>query len=166
MNIGEAAKASGVSAKMIRYYESTGLIAPAGRTPSGYRVYSDNDVHTLRFIRRARDLGFTVEGIAEMLALWRADSRKSANVKKLALEHVTNLKHKIAELEGMVATLTRLARRCHGDDRPECPILADIAGAPAPSGNTKPDRFGVPGERNARTRGRGGTARRRNSAAA
>jgi Cu(I)-responsive transcriptional regulator len=152
MNIGQAAQASGVSAKMIRYYETTGLVTPAERTSSGYRVYTGNDVHTLRFIRRARDLGFTVEGIADMLALWRDHSRKSAHVKKLALAHAEDLKRKIAELEAMVATLTHLAGHCHGDDRPECPILTDLASVAPQPGQTRPDRFGVPGERDAHTR--------------
>jgi MerR family copper efflux transcriptional regulator len=132
MTIGEAAKASGVSAKMIRYYEATGLIAKASRSDSGYRHYTETDVHTLRFIGRARDLGFTMEGIAELLALWRDRSRRSADVKRLALGHVTALKRKIAELEAMAETLSHLAAHCLGDDRPHCPILADLATAPAP----------------------------------
>ncbi|AKU91981.1 Cu(I)-responsive transcriptional regulator [Vulgatibacter incomptus] len=126
MTIGEAAKASGVSAKMIRYYEKTGLIQPADRTESGYRIYSAEDVHTLRFIRRARDLGFLVEGIAELLALWQDRSRRSADVKRLAIGHVEALERKILELEGMASTLRTLAACCSGDDRPDCPILADI----------------------------------------
>jgi MerR family gold-responsive transcriptional activator of gol and ges genes len=126
MNIGDAAKASGVSAKMIRYYEETGLIPPAGRTGSGYRVYSPSDVHMLRFIRRARDLGFSVEGIAELLGLWRDRSRQSADVKRLALAQVAELRRKIAELEAMAETLETLARHCHGDHRPDCPILGDL----------------------------------------
>jgi Cu(I)-responsive transcriptional regulator len=127
MNIGQAAWRSGVSAKMIRHYESIGLIAPVGRTAAGYRIYADSDVHTLRFIRRARDLGFPVDGIADMLALWRDRSRKSAAVKKRALEHVADLRRKIAELETMARTLSELAERCHGDERPDCPILSDLA---------------------------------------
>ncbi len=130
MNIGEAAKASGVSAKMIRYYEETGLIPPAARTSAGYRQYSDQDVHMLRFIRRARDLGFAVEGIRELLGLWRDQSRHSADVKRLAMTHVTDLRRKIAELEDMAATLEPLARACHGNDRPDCPILSELE-APA-----------------------------------
>lgn len=126
MNIGEAASASGVSAKMIRYYEDSGLIPPAQRTPSGYRTYSGRDVHVLRFIRRARDLGFTVGGIAELLSLWRDQSRKSADVKRLALSHLADLRAKIRELEGMAETLETLAECCHGDHRPDCPILADL----------------------------------------
>lgn len=130
MNIGEAAKASGVSAKMIRYYEETGLIPPAARTSAGYRQYSDQDVHMLRFIRRARDLGFAVEGIRELLGLWRDQSRQSADVKRLAMTHVADLRRKIAELEDMAATLETLARACHGNDRPDCPILSELE-APA-----------------------------------
>ncbi|WP_439579626.1 Cu(I)-responsive transcriptional regulator [Elioraea sp.] len=133
MTIGEAAKASGVSAKMIRYYEAVGLIGPAARSESGYRHYAEQDVHTLRFIRRARDLGFSMDGIAGLLALWRDRARHSADVKRLAEQHVAALRRKIAELDAMAATLSTLAAHCHGDDRPECPILADLA-------DTTPDR--------------------------
>lgn len=126
MNIGAAARASGVSAKMIRYYEETGLIPPARRSPSGYRVYSDQDVHMLRFIRRARDLGFSVEGIDELLGLWRDQSRQSADVKRLAMAHVAALRRKIADLEDMASTLEALANACHGNDRPDCPILSEL----------------------------------------
>lgn len=129
MNIGEAAKASGISAKMIRYYEATNLIGKAARSESGYRYYSEADVHTLRFICRARDLGFTVEQIADLLALWRDRSRASADVKRLALEHVAELDRKAAELQAMSRTLRGLVARCHGDDRPECPIVEDLAKA-------------------------------------
>ena len=128
MNIGEAAKASGVSAKMIRYYEQTGLIPEAGRTASGYRTYTTTEVQMLRFVRRARDLGFTVERIAELLALWRDRSRQSADVKQLALSQVEGLRRKIREMEDMVATLEHLAPGCNGDHRPDCPILADLEG--------------------------------------
>lgn len=127
MNIGEAAKASGVSAKMIRYYESIDLIPAAARTAAGYRVYTRADVHTLRFVRRARDLGFSVEQITELLALWRDKTRSSAHVKKLALSHVAELKAKIAELEAMARTLEHLAKHCQGDHRPDCPILDDLS---------------------------------------
>lgn len=127
MNIGEAAKASGVSAKMIRHYESTGLIPTAVRTEAGYRLYTDRDIHTLRFIRRARDLGFTVEGIGQLLALWRDRNRASADVKALALGHVAALKAKVIELQAMARTLQHLVEHCHGDDRPECPILEELA---------------------------------------
>lgn len=126
MNIGEAAKGSGVSAKMIRYYEETGLIPPVARTEAGYRIYSDQDVHMLRFIRRARDLGFSVEGIRELLGLWRDHDRQSADVKRLALAHVADLRLKIRELEDMASTLETLAACCHGNDRPDCPILSEL----------------------------------------
>jgi len=126
MNIGQAAKASGVSAKMIRYYEQTGLIPPADRTASGYRDYSQNDVHVLRFIRRARDLGFSVAEIQGLLGLWRDRNRKSADVKRIALDHIAELRKRIAEMEQMAATLEHLASCCSGDHRPDCPILADL----------------------------------------
>ncbi|WP_071799367.1 Cu(I)-responsive transcriptional regulator [Natronohydrobacter thiooxidans] len=143
MNIGDAAKASGVSAKMIRYYEETGLIPPAGRTASGYRVYSSQDVHMLRFIRRARDLGFSVDGISELLGLWRDQSRQSADVKRLALAHVADLRRKIAELEDMASTLETLAHACHGNDRPDCPILSELeATNRAPERRNAASRFG------------------------
>lgn len=128
MNIGEAAKASGVSAKMIRYYEQTGLIPEAGRSAAGYRTYTTTEVQMLRFVRRARDLGFTVERIGELLALWRDRSRHSADVKQLALSQAEGLRRKIRHLEEMVATLEHLAQGCHGDHRPDCPILADLEG--------------------------------------
>ena len=126
MNISKAATASGVSAKMIRYYESIGLLPAARRTDSGYRTYADEAVHVLRFIRRARDLGFSVADIGELLALWRDQGRASADVKRIALGHVAALERKIAELQGMVDTLRTLAVHCHGDARPDCPILADL----------------------------------------
>ena len=126
MNIGKAAAASGVSAKMIRYYESIDLLAAARRTEAGYRFYTDEDVHVLRFIRRARDLGFSLADIAELLALWRDQRRASADVKRIALEHVVALERKIAELQGMASTLRTLAAHCHGDARPDCPILTDL----------------------------------------
>ena len=128
MNIGQAAKSSGVSAKMIRYYEQTGLIPPADRRASGYRDYSETDIHMLRFIRRARDLGFSVAGISELLGLWRDRSRHSADVKRMALEHVAVLQQRIAELQDMVQTVQVLADCCAGDERPDCPILRDIEG--------------------------------------
>ena len=129
MNIGKAASASGVSAKMIRYYESIGLITPAQRSDAGYRHYSADDIHVLRFIRRARDLGFSVHDIAGLLTLWRDQGRASADVKRIATAHITALQRKIDELQGMVATLRTLADHCHGDQRPDCPILADLDAA-------------------------------------
>lgn len=128
MNIGEAAAATGVSAKMIRHYESIGLIKPALRSVAGYRVYSDADIHSLRFIRHARDLGFALEDIDSLLRLWGDRERSSCEVKKLALDHIATLDRKIAELQVMRASLTDLADRCQGDDRPHCPILERLAG--------------------------------------
>lgn len=125
-NIGQASEASGVSAKMIRHYESIGVIPPAERTFSNYRVYSQNDVHTLQFVRRARDLGFSMKQIEELLALWH-DRRSSREVRKVALAHVAELDVKIREMQAMKRTLETLAAHCHGDDRPECPILDDLA---------------------------------------
>ncbi|KND54679.1 Cu(I)-responsive transcriptional regulator [Candidatus Paraburkholderia schumanniana] len=127
MNIGEAARASGVTAKMIRYYESVGLLNPVGRTSSGYRVYGEHEVHALRFVRQARRLGFPVEDIRKLLALWQDRSRASAEVKSIALEHVAELDRRIAELTGMRDTLAYLANHCHGDERPDCPILDKLA---------------------------------------
>lgn len=127
MNIGTAAKRSGVPAKTIRYYEEIGLIPKAARTDGGYRAYSDQDVEMLRFIHRSRDLGFPVKEVAELLALWRDRSRSSAQVKELALHRIADIDTKIAELKSIRHTLTDLARRCHGDDRPDCPILEDLA---------------------------------------
>ncbi len=129
MNIGKAAAASGVSAKMIRYYESIDLLAAARRTEAGYRFYTDEDVHVLRFIRRARDLGFSLADIGELLALWQDQGRASADVKGIALAHVAALERKIAELQGMADTLRTLAAHCHGDARPDCPILTDLDAA-------------------------------------
>jgi Cu(I)-responsive transcriptional regulator len=128
-NIGEAAEASGVSAKMIRHYEDIGLVPKAGRTVAGYRIYRDADVHVLRFIRRARDLGFTMKEIGGLLGLWKNKRRASADVKKLATRHIAELDARIAELQGMRRTLEHLVHCCHGDERPDCPILDDLAGA-------------------------------------
>lgn len=127
MNIGQAAKLSGVSAKMIRYYEEVGLIAPPVRTANGYRSYEKSNIHELRFIRRARDLGFTVEQIAGLMHLWRDRSRASADVKRIALEHVAALEAKRREIEEMANTLKHLAANCQGDGRPDCPILESLA---------------------------------------
>ena len=128
MNIGEAAKASGVSAKMIRHYEENGFIPKAARTTSGYRTYGEPDVHVLRFIRRARDLGFSLAEIKALLGLWGNRRRASADVKRLALRHVAALDARIAEMQAMRRTLVDLANHCHGDHRPDCPILDDLAG--------------------------------------
>ncbi|MGD9507027.1 MAG: Cu(I)-responsive transcriptional regulator [Geminicoccaceae bacterium] len=127
MNIGAAANASGVSAKMIRYYESIGLIPKAGRTGSNYRDYSDKDVHKLRFVRRARDLGFSVEQIGGLLRLWEDRTRASADVKRMALTHVEGLRERAQRLEEMAAVLVHLADHCAGDDRPDCPIIEELA---------------------------------------
>ncbi|HET8727029.1 MAG TPA: Cu(I)-responsive transcriptional regulator [Alphaproteobacteria bacterium] len=137
MNIGQAAKTSGVNAKLIRYYESIGLIPEAGRTASGYRVYMPNDVNTLRFIKRARSLGFPIERIQLLVSLWQDRSRASADVKRIALEHVAELEAKVAELQAMSGTLRELAEACHGDDRPDCPILHDLAEAEPLAGNDR-----------------------------
>ncbi len=125
MNIGEAAAASGVSAKMIRYYEQNGLTPTAVRAESGYRTYSARDVHMLRFVRRSRDLGFSLDAIGNLLSLWRDRSRQSADVKRLALAHVESFRRKADELADMANTLENLAANCSGDHRPDCPILDD-----------------------------------------
>jgi Cu(I)-responsive transcriptional regulator len=127
MNIGQAAAASGVSAKMIRHYEASGLIREPRRTASNYRAYSDTEVHVLRFIRRARSLGFGMADIKTLLSLWQNKSRSSSAVKRIARGHVDELQRKIAELQSMVRTLEHLAEHCHGDHRPECPILDELA---------------------------------------
>jgi Cu(I)-responsive transcriptional regulator len=127
MNIGDAAQASGVSAKMIRHYESIGLIPKAKRTGAGYRLYAHNEIHELRFIRAARDLGFSIAAIGELLRLWRDKRRPSSRVKALALEQISGLEVRIREMQAMKATLEQLASHCHGDGRPECPILDELA---------------------------------------
>jgi Cu(I)-responsive transcriptional regulator len=126
-NIGEAARASGVTAKMVRHYESIGLLPPARRTEAGYRLYGSDDVRMLQFIHRGRALGFSLDQIADLLALWRDKDRASADVRRLALEHINELDRKIAELEAMKRTLANLASSCHGDARSDCPILDDLA---------------------------------------
>ena len=128
MNIGEAAARSGVPAKTIRYYEDIELIESADRAANGYRSYTDDDVHTLRFVARARNLGFTVDQCRSLLALYRDKSRASADVKHLAEIHIGEIERKIGELQSMQATLRDLVRRCHGDDRPDCPIIEGLAG--------------------------------------
>ncbi|VTZ25344.1 Heavy metal-dependent transcription regulator 2 [Methylocella tundrae] len=163
MNIGEAAKTSGVSTKMIRYYEQIGLIPKAVRSEAGYRNYSATDVHSLRFVHRARDLGFSVEQIAELLALWRDRERASADVKAVALAHVAALKAKIAELEAMSRTLEHLVAHCRGNDRPDCPIIEDLADRTAAAAEERSararhraPRFGTDTPASARARKLGG----------
>ena len=129
MNIGEAAKASGVSAKMIRHYEGVQLLPPAVRTDSGYRQYSDRDISTLRFIRQSRDLGFSIDQIRELLALWQDRRRPSRQVKALAQAHIQELDQKLAELQAMKGALQHLVGCCAGDDRPDCPIIDGLANA-------------------------------------
>ncbi|GAD63323.1 Cu(I)-responsive transcriptional regulator [Aquipseudomonas alcaligenes] len=126
MNIGQAAQHSGLSAKMIRYYESIGLLRPAGRSDSGYRRYGEQDLHVLAFIKRSRDLGFSLEEVGKLLALWQDRERASADVKALALAHVDELNRKIAELSALRDTLSDLVQHCQGDHRPDCPILRDL----------------------------------------
>ncbi|OQR37907.1 Cu(I)-responsive transcriptional regulator [Pseudomonas sp. Bc-h] len=126
MNIGQAAKSSGLSAKMIRYYESIGLLQAANRTDNGYRLYSTNDLHTLAFIKRSRDLGFSLEEVGKLLTLWQDRARASADVKALAHKHIVELNQKIEELAGLRDTLQDLVEHCQGNDRPDCPILKDL----------------------------------------
>mgnify|MGYP002778589948 CR=1 FL=1 len=130
MNIGDAAARSGVSAKMIRHYESIGLVS-AARQANGYRSYGAEDVAVLRFIRHARDLGFPLEDVRKLLALWRDRGRASAEVKRLALAHIAALEEKAAALRAMADSLRHLAAHCHGDDRPDCPIIAELEGKTA-----------------------------------
>lgn len=146
MNIGDVAKATGISAKMIRYYEDTGLIRAALRTFSGYRVYTENDIQTLRFVRRARDLGFTVKQIDDLLTLWRDRDRASADVKQFAMGHVAELEKKMRELKEMTETLLHLASNCQGNNRPDCPILTSL-------GNDAPDTPVPPLRDRKKTRG-------------
>lgn len=127
MNIGEAAKASGVSAKMIRHYESVGLFPEAARTEAGYRQYTEKEINTLRFIRQSRDLGFSIEQIRELLGLWQNRKRPSRQVKALAQAHIQELEAKLAELQAMKSTLEHLVHCCHGDERPDCPIIDTLA---------------------------------------
>ncbi|MNQ43118.1 HTH-type transcriptional regulator HmrR [compost metagenome] len=126
MNIGQAAKKSGLTAKMIRYYEGIGLLPEAGRSDSGYRQYSAQDLHTLAFIKRSRDLGFSLEEVGKLLQLWQDRQRASADVKALARDHINELNRKIAELAGLRDTLQELVDHCQGDHRPDCPILKDL----------------------------------------
>ncbi|MBH3427502.1 Cu(I)-responsive transcriptional regulator [Pseudomonas alkylphenolica] len=127
MNIGQAARRSGLSAKMIRYYESIGLLKPALRSDSGYRLYQQDDLHRLAFIKRSRDLGFSLEEVARLLTLWQDRQRASADVKALASQHIDDLNRRIEELVSLRDTLSELVAHCQGDDRPDCPILKDLA---------------------------------------
>ena len=127
MNIGAAAAASGISAKMIRHYETIGLLAPAGRRPNAYRDYGEREVHELRFIKRARRLGFSMDEIGALLMLWRDRERPSRDVRRIAEAHVSDLEARIADMQAMAKTLRQLVQKCHGDDRPDCPILDDLA---------------------------------------
>lgn len=127
VNIGEAARLSGVSAKMVRHYEGLGLLPRVARTDSGYRQYGEADVHTLRFIKRARDLGFSMEEIGELVGLWQNRRRASANVRKIAQKHAEELEQRIVAMQAMQKTLRHLIHCCQGDERPECPILDELA---------------------------------------
>lgn len=132
--IGEAARRAGVSARMVRHYESLGLLPAVGRTDSGYRQYAGADVHALRFIGRARTLGFSMEEIRELLGLWQDKGRASGHVKRIAQAHIDDLGERIAAMQGMQRTLQTLVSCCQGNDRPDCPILDDLAAAPASPG--------------------------------
>lgn len=127
MNIGQAARRSGLSAKMIRYYESIGLLRPAQRSDSGYRVYQAQDLHSMAFIKRSRDLGFSLDEVARLLTLWQDRQRASADVKALAMQHIDELNRRIEELVSLRDTLGELVATCQGDDRPDCPILKGLA---------------------------------------
>lgn len=129
LTIGEAARSAGISARMVRHYESLGLLAAVARTDSGYRQYTEADVHTLHFIRRSRDLGFSMEEIAELLALWHDRSRASSQVKRIAQAHIDDLSQRIAAMQAMQRSLQTLVSCCKGNERPDCPILDDLAGA-------------------------------------
>jgi len=133
MNIGDAAKATGVSAKMIRHYESVGLLPAANRTDAGYRQYGEKDIRNLQFIRRSRDLGFSIEEIRGLVGLWQDRARPSREVKALAKEHLEFLDRKLEELQSMKNALSHLVSCCHGDERPDCPILEGLAGKEKPA---------------------------------
>jgi MerR family transcriptional regulator, copper efflux regulator len=130
LTIGEVARQTGMPSKTIRYYEEIRLIEPAARADNGYRVYDQRSVETLRFVKRARDLGFSIDEVSGLLALWRDTDRRSADVKALALDHIARVERKIAELQSLRRSLLHVAEHCHGDDRPDCPILDDLAGVP------------------------------------
>lgn len=127
VNIGQAARLSGISPKMLRHYEGMGLLGAVTRTESNYRQYSLNEVHTLRFIRRARDMGFSLEAIAELVSLWHNRRRSSASVKRIAQKHLDELAERIEALQAMQRTLCHLLHECPGDQRPDCPILDDLS---------------------------------------
>lgn len=127
MNIGDAAKTSGLNAKLIRHYESIGIIPKASRSDSGYRIYSETDIHILSFVKRSRTLGFSMKEIKKLVSLWRNKSRASSEVKILANKHIEEMEQKIQELQSMVKTLKHLSKTCHGDGRPDCPILNELA---------------------------------------
>jgi len=132
--IGQAAERAGVSARMVRHYEGLGLLAGVARSDNGYRQYTEADVHTLRFIRRARDLGFSMEEIATLLGLWQDKQRASSQVKQIAQQHIASLSERIAAMQAMQRSLQALVQCCHGDGRPDCPILDDLAGPARPAG--------------------------------
>ena len=132
MNIGEAARLSGVSAKMVRHYESLGLLPQVQRSDSGYRQYNGAEVHTLRFIKRSRELGFSIAEIAELVSLWQNRRRASTNVRRIAQKHADDLAQRIKAMQAMQHTLAHLIACCQGDERPDCPILDDLSGAAAP----------------------------------
>ncbi len=150
MNIGDAARASGVSAKMIRHYERVGLFPQPARTGAGYRQYGEKEVSTLCFIRHARDLGFSIEQIRELLGLWQNRKRPSRQVKALAQAHIQDLAEKLEELQAMKATLEHLVHNCHGDDRPDCPIIETLESASRSSANYARHDGLQPGRRRAR----------------
>lgn len=152
MNIGEAARLSGVSAKMVRHYESLGLLPQVSRTESGYRQYGPAEVHTLRFIRRARELGFSMPEIAGLLKLWQNRRRASADVKRIAQAHVADLDRRIAEMTSMRRTLETLMHCCQGDERPDCPILDELADPARPAAPSGPARRALPRRGAAATR--------------
>lgn len=129
LNIGQAAERSGVSARMLRHYESLGLLSGVARTESGYRQYTEADIHSLRFIKRSRDLGFSMDEITELMGLWQNRRRASSSVKRIAEKHLAELEQRIADMQAMQRTLSKLVHCCHGDARPDCPILEDLAGA-------------------------------------
>lgn len=142
--IGIAAQRAGISARMVRHYESLGLVKGVGRTDSGYRQYTEADVHALQFIRRSRDLGFSMEEIADLLGLWHDRSRASSQVKRIAQQHIDDLSERIASMQAMQRTLQTLVSCCQGNDRPDCPILDDLAAGHGEPGSSSPKRKTLP----------------------